>query len=462
MKHTTISLAALLLTGPALLAQDKLLFTTLNQMGKEQTLSGSSGTSLMDLDSEDVEVVQPSPVAPYSAEKFASEKGWQTLMGEADNDTAWHYYQSPLFGKIDAIQSLHVAGTSPTMRDIYLSPSVPVGIPCGRVILPEDVAAIRPNGAIRYLITGIQLSLAFGLPDSANVDAIAQDRFGNLYVSFETDQWILGGAFLLEDGGFGIIQAGAIAYNPDRTVGAVAAGSGIIGRTEPQVDAMVWNSGVADPFGNNLMRIADLDGLAEDPNGGVFMVHWEDNSYSFPNLLFCGEKLTGCSVLTTGGGGNIAQLNGTLLGSPIATQGDQVGLRPNPDGIGSLNGLQVFRERYCRFVLDSPNVDLSAGPGLFELDWGGADPFAPVWIWTRILPRVGCAVANSMPSGSVCFPDDFLCTPTATFLFSDAQGFGSINVPGIGGTGNIILLQFLTPKPGLGGLGWSSPITYEL
>ena len=49
--------------GPA-----TLLFTTLNQTGPEQTLSGTSGTSLAAIGSQDVMAMVPEPGASNSAE----------------------------------------------------------------------------------------------------------------------------------------------------------------------------------------------------------------------------------------------------------------------------------------------------------------------------------------------------------------------------------------------------------
>ncbi len=457
----TLLSAALLtaMVGGTLSAQnDSLMFTVLAKSGPEFTLSGSSGTQLGILESQDVAIVRPNPAAGFSAEKFASEKNWQTLMGDGNGDAL--YYELPLFENIDAILALHPTGTDPKIRDIFLSPSVPVGVPCGRAIMPGDVAAIRPSGTIDFFITGPQIASALGMPDPANVDAIMKDGRGNICLSFEEDEFLLGGAVLLEDGGIAIIPNGAITYNADCTVNSVVAGSGFPLMFEPLVDAHVANSNYANPFGFMPGSIEDVDGLTEDPNGGSFNVVWAGVGYNIPNLWFTGEATPG-AVISTAGGGTIAVMNGSPLGSVIASTGPHVGLMPQPVGVGSLNGLHRVIGPYCRFILDSPNVDLSAGPALTSLDWGGADPFANVLFFVRIPPRFGCFVANSTPVAPICFPEQMNVLSTGIILASDAAGFGSLPLGPAGGTGVPAIIQAITNKPALGGIGWSAPLTFE-
>jgi hypothetical protein len=463
MKTTILTLTwGVLAISPLGAQQHSIFFTTFNQNGPEMTRSGSGGTHLAVLESEDVEVLtpHPPPLVP-SCEKFASEPNWQTLMGEADADANCLYYQSPLFGQIDALLALTPPGADPKIRDLFLSPSITVGLPCGRTIRPGDVAAIRPLGTILPFLTGVQVATAFGIVNPLNVDAIAKDPSGNIYLSLELDHLILGGAALMEDGAIGMIPAPAILYNSDCTVNSVVAGSGIIAYSEPTIDAMCLASGVRNNVGNPIAFIEDLDGLTIDPALTTQIVPFMGAVYAVQDLFFCGERLTGGAVLTTAGGGNLAVLNGSLLASPAASTGDLVGLQPGPN-VGSLNALHVFREPYCRFITDSVNPDLSAGPRTFSLDWGGADSLGFVWLWIRFPPRICCGVVNSVPGLPCCFPEDFLCTPTSLFLGSDINGFGNLSFGPIGGTGTLLLAQLLTFKATCSTFAWSAPITFEL
>ncbi len=433
-------------------AQYELSFTTL---GVENTLSGSSGSSLGTITPEDIAIVGPQ-TGVYSAETLLDHLNLNTLAGDGDGDA--FYYEAPLAGRIDALE---VCGASAdfTARDVFFSTKLPLPCASGGVIEPGDVSGIRIGAGANPMIDDLQIRTALGISPnilSFDVDAVARDPSGALFLSFEQDVPILWGTQMLFDGGIAVIPASALTW-ADCMVTAVLPDAGFIAANENLINTMVVNASVADNVGNFIQVVFDVDGLELDPNGGTFT----SGSGTFPNLIFSGEYLTGGGILSTAAGGSIATINGIPMATAFgwgATDGTQVGLAPG--GVGSLDGLALTQPT-CRFVMDSSTPFIPT-PGPLNLAAGGADPGELVYVYARIYGvDVPGGFQPSVPAANPCFPEWYLWN---TYLFSlpaDALGIVDVTLPYGGGVpaGNNVVFQALTNKTA----GWSlsAPITLQ-
>jgi hypothetical protein len=238
------------------------------------------------------------------------------------------------------------------------------------------------------------------------------------------------------------------------------AGAGFMVMTEGQVDGLVMNSNVYDALGGQPMTIGDLDGLHRAP--GTFQNQWGQ----WNHLLFCGETLTGGAVLTTQGGGAVAQINSTpLANNAAATDGRQVGLRPGGGAnfVSSLNGLEVQSAKdLCHYVAETPTPELR-GAGTIQVDLEGAIPgFAFLLVGVAPLPITPFLDLPAVLDGG-CFPEIFQpALHFATFAVGiNAQGQGSwaLALPALNGK---VVCQALSVDPMTGLVHLSTPLTIEL
>ena len=454
--HTT-TLCLTLLAATSLPAQNQssLLFSP---RSPEETRSGSGGTVLRTLQPRAIASVTPRPGGNVSAEKYAPAIGWQTLVGDEDNDGDAH--TPGLMGAIDAVlvkpyefdpaNQAFVARTTPIdWLDVYISPKRRVGTFVSGMpgLRPGDCGTyVRTsgggNGQVRHFLRAEQIINAFGIwdpqlqtplrPDQLDLDAIAVDQLGNIFLSFEDDhelRLVVGGAvvtIILADGGIAWLPPGA--WTPDSfgNVATVTPMSGRIAFGEPGVDGMVIASSVTDQTGMCPTQIVDTDGLAIDPNGGTFTTVWDGVAVTLPDLLFSGETLTGGAVLSTMAGGSIATVNGSALAAPCGagtiTDGTQMGLSPS-GVVDSLDGLASLDQEPWRFVVGSSTA-IGLG-GTITIDIGTNVPFPMIWL------GVGVGTWPVSPSvdfrtwfpNTRCFPELYNISP-ATTLVPVADGFG--------------------------------------
>lgn len=469
MKLPTLTLALVATLSGATISQDALLYTPMNQVNPEMTLSGSSSTILSQLGSMDVVSVVPDVALGYSAEKFATRAGWSTLTGDVNGD-GW-YVEPVLFGKIDAVTTLKdgLAGTA-TIRDLYLSPAVPVGVGgggCLWTMAPGDVARIGDNGNVSWFLTEQQVRQAFQIANGqpANVDAVCLDGFQNIILSLEDDVTIVGGQTAM-DGAILAIPSFAVTYNPDDTVQSVVPGSGMILFGEATVDAMVVNAQVQNPALGMVTQIGDTDGLCVDSLGGTFTKPIEGvGNHTFSDVLFCGTRLMGGGVLSTLGNGTIAMVNGVTLAKSAlvgwSTDGEEVGIDPNAGTIGSLNALELTPVP-GRFVLDSKDPTPVPG-GSITLAAGGLDVGGALGILYSLGPSAPCSVAASVPFSNPGFPDLYLPMGINLVGSADALGIVSLDTPYAGGVPaglSLVMQGFTLMGPGLD-LTLSAPLTLQ-
>ena len=419
---------------------------------EETTRSGSGGTSLAEIQRNAVAMVTPTPALAHSAELFMPDLAWQTMIGDEDADG--DVYTRHLTGGIDAVLVLPyvwnpvlqqpVPRSGPIdARDVFISPVEDVGVAvsgapglrkgdCGTIVRIGGA-----NGQVMHFIRAEQIIQALGLVDAngqsitpaeLNLDGIAVDKDRNILLTFEETQLLrrnLGAGpvtFTLEDGGIAMIPWNGWTPDVRGNVASVVAWSGVIVGSEAGVDAMVANAKPADAAGGCPVEIGDTDGLEVDPNGGAFTVTWLGNGYSIPNLLFCGEKLSGAGVLSMAGGGSIALVNGTALANACgaATLGDQIGLAPAA-GTGSLDGLAVLDREPCRFVVKTSTPTGLGGVVAFDIGTNLPVPNTVLFLGVGALPVSPSVDARGFFPTSVCFPEIYLNAITG---FPVALGLG--------------------------------------
>ena len=459
MRTISISSLLFLLTSIPAAADETLFFTTRNQYGPEQTLSGSGGTILGRLTKQDIEVVTPREGGGYSAEKFATSVGWSTLAGDFNGDGV--YYEHDLFHAIDAMLTISPDGP-PSLRDVFVSPARAAGSGCLGTLEPGDVAAIGRSGVLEYFVTEQLIRRAFDIPQNrdANVDAVCLDRFGNLLISVEKNTVILGGV-AVGDGAVLCVPAADITHS-GRTITSIVPGSGFVLYTERQMDDMVVNARVANSALGVVQEIVDTDGLCQDPRGGKRDIHLEDGrDVTVAELLFSGQRLQGGGVLSTLNNGSIAEINGVPLGvwngTHWDTEGPRVGLEASDRLVGSLNALDIERP-VCRFVLDTDDPLVAAGEAVRVIA-GGLAPYSVFVLYARPGPGAPCQVAASTPLSNACFPDWY----SGGILYSgsaDAEGYVRFVRPYGGGmAGQVQVMQAVGISPA--GRGLSAPLSIQ-
>lgn len=407
------------------------------------------------------------------ARKVAPIAAWNTLVGDADGDADYH--DAALFESIDAL--LIKRDDPQSMRRMYVSPSASVNntVSGGVGLRPGDVAAIvrdvaGNNGQLQYFLRAEHVRDAFGIAGPLaliDVDAIAQDDAGNVYLSLNIDKNVnvlvdgVVSARVLHDGGIGVIPATAITYNARGNVSAVTPNGGIVLLSEPAVDAMVAHANFQDQA---FMCVAGLDNLTAleiDRNcAGTLSIPWGSATLTFPHLLFGGNTLV-MGLLTTCGGGAIASLGttpcpmGRSCGEPVASIGFEFGvLAP-----AALHALAIVDEPMpYHLVVDTCTPEFT-GPGTLLL--GAEYPAGPAAIALSVGPIAPGLAAQSLPSPwptAEGFPELF-GTTTLLHVFPVVGSTLSVTVPA-GVTGNV-LFQPLEVHPAYG-VELGAPITVVL
>lgn len=458
---TLTTLAVFSFAAALTAAEERVLFSTQNQLGTEQTVSGSGATHLQFLGDEAVGIVVPAVGLGHSAETFFPAAGWNAQAGDENGDGL--YNSSPLLGAVDALMTRF--GSAASIRDVYFSTSQLVGAAgCLATIRPGDIVRYQSGAAAEYFLTEGLIRQAFSIPANwpVNVDALEVDPGGSIFLSFEDNLVALGVA--VADGAVLMIPAAAINYSASGLVLAVGAGSGEVALTEAEVDGMVVNARVQNPTTGVVNVIGDLDGLALDPLGGTFTVLREDGPHTYANLLFCGQELLGGAILSTANLGSIPTLNGLYMAYPVAggmnlTNGDHVGLSRLAHDVGSLNALDVVGDS-ARLVMDAPTVSFPAA-GPFHIDLGGADAFAPILMGFRVGPSVFCGVAPSVAVATPGFDAFYGPMTYLPIVLADADGFRRISgaYPGGAPVGTAVVLQSWTFVGGQ--ISLSSPLQLQ-
>lgn len=407
-------------TQGALVAQG-LLYTT-NQPETSTQCPPLPGITTVAVN--DIEHIVPA-IPPAWPGAFQTRQACEVMWGDQDGDGS--FAEPTLFGRIDALlPPFHVGGGAiqPNGRNVWFSPEVQTTALVGAPLLHEaELGRMLPNGVLEEFINRAQVYAAFGLPAAAqaNIDAAAMVWNVGLFLSFENavniNTAFNGMVAGVPDGAilaipFNSIVWAASAYDGAAVVANVVAGSGVIVLGEPQVDALVAASGIRDNAGVPVMAIGDTDGLEADPQGGMFfsqglVEHQQFPGGMVPNLIFCGQNLTGGGIVSTSG--NIAVVNGVPMGNAAgATTGADLGL-VTAGGVGSLNGLGLTGVVQPRFVTACTSRLLAPGNINFEV---AADPGGVVLFALQHLPPPASGIFPCVGLGFAGFPDAYLLPPT--------------------------------------------------
>jgi len=369
--------------------------------------------------------------------------------------------------KLLPLQALHVFQGDPEGRGDFTAPFV-VGAIDALLVLPEErtlpaaprvpfVSVARrsmpvfsgglprlldhaalfrwlPGGEVQVLLEQAHLHRALGLESpSVDLDAACQDEAGNLYLSLALVE--PAGVSRYRAGDLIFLPAAALARDPQGMVAGVAAlSAGVLAR-EPDLDAMVQHSGLADSGGRPVAAVGNLACLEVDPGGGTFLAPAAPQLGPLPNLLFGGGGVGfGTGLCSTAAGGSIASVAGVALGSAQATTGAQLGLEdrtggPAACGLGALAvagppapGLLLVEDQGGRFVQPASAV---------RLRWAGAEPGRQAFLFLGL--------ASNTPGrffAPLRIDDPWLAAPVEWFLegvplclplgAADARGGGTL------------------------------------
>ncbi|MCU0865667.1 MAG: hypothetical protein MUC36_17925 [Planctomycetes bacterium] len=475
------TLAIRLLTTAALAtvasAQNPDFLATFSQ--PERTLSGSGGTVLQGLFPNEIVQVSwsTSTCTTFSAEKWSPRTAFHTMAGDENGDGT--YWNPTIFGAIDALltgPAVTTAAGPANQRTVFFSPSVPMGINVSAAPLrPGDVGRIIRNGAgdgqVQHFIRQEQINLALGLPLATpiDVDAIAFQQNYGVFFSLDADIFTpLCGGTLVRDGDILCIPGGALAYTPDLRIAGTAGLSAVVVYTEAQVDAMVVNAGIANRLGVCINSAIDTEALEIDLFGPVVGAPTCTGiAIPVPTLIFSTETMTGASLLTTIGGGNILPRPCGPVGSPCGTGptfGPQIGLRPPAAAFGVQSYVNaIATARVCHHVLEAQQPVLNVFPlgapaGATQIDYGSQFGFNMALI--EIVPPVVPASFPAFPFSQLCFPD--LYAPSvfvhAFPLFGTWGSFPMVAIPP--GFAGKVLFQSVGFGPGTFEL--STPVVIDV
>lgn len=434
--------APALLLGATALAQGPDFLLTYSQ--PETTLSGSGGTVLQFLNPNEICHLEYSngPCSNLSVEKWAPRTCFHAMAGDENGDAT--YWNPAIFGSIDAlmegIPTNPVGGAN--QRTVFWSPSAAMGtnISGGPGLRPGDVGRIVRNssgdGQVEYFMSRDQFNLALGLPGNwpIDVDAVAWQPGIGVYFSLDQDvpASLQCGPALVQDGAIVCVPDWALTYTVDFRVASVVPNSAFLVYTEAQVDAFVANAAVTDRFGVCVPNAIDTESLEIDLAGPQFVIAGCTGLPTLvPTLLFSTETMTGASVLTTAGGGQIYNSLCTAMGTGCGsgpTFGPQSGIAPTSSTVGAPSFVNALCfTRTCRYVLEPQqhvmNVfPLGAPAGATSIDVGS--PFLWNFIFVTIVPPTVPSSFPAFPFSQLCFPDFY--PPNIYYLFTGAPGgFGT-------------------------------------
>ena len=433
-------LSALSLSTTLAFAQGPDLLYTTSQ--NETTLTFSGGTVLRNLHPNDIVGLQTQP-CPGRAEKWSPRQCFHTMAGDYDADD--QYWEPGIFGEIDALiaASINPVGIV-NSRTVWYSPRVAMGTAISGApgLRPGDIGRIvragLVDGQVEYFIRQELICQALGLPITTAIDVDAAAWAGpnqGLYLSLDTDIACnpCGGPLLLRDGDVFAIPAGTFAFNGTSITG-VAPSSAVVVHTEAQMDMFTVNAAVADRFGTCVTSVVDVEALEIDwMHPGTTMVPGCGMVVIVPRLLYTAETLTGGSVLTTAGGGQIHN-NGCLpLGTGCGlgpTLGNQIGLRPPTAAVGVPSHVNALAStRIFEFAAEAqvPQIPMFSAA---QIDF--VSPGALTWVFLTFAPTGPAVVAPSTPFiwGFFGHPD-YYAMPNFMGVIPTGSGYGTYTSPPI-------------------------------
>ncbi len=469
---TSLLLATATAQGPDLL---------LTFRAPEKTLSGSGGSLLQNLFPNEIHHLgwSSGPCTAMSTEKWSPRTCMHTMAGDENGDG--QYWNPAIFGTIDALAtpislSPVVGGVNP--RSVFWSPSAAMGTNISLFPLrPGDVGRISnvpSDGQVEYFMRREQFNQALGLPLATPIDIDAIAFQPGMGVFFSLDSNIAGmtmcGPALILDGDLICVPDWAITWTPDFRVAAVLPVSASVVITEAQFDAFVVAAAVTDKNGLCIPNAVDLESIDFDWQGPVSqMFPCPGAVMQLPHFVFSTETMTGASLLTTIGGGQIytglCGPTGTACGSG-PTFGPQLGIQPVSATQGAnsfVNGLAFTWT--ARYVLE---------PQLHQLNYGGAGGppttihMGSPWFWNFtwiefVVPTVPGSITVAPFWSSTCFPDLYVPSLIPWVMPVPAPGgFGTFLSPAIpnGWTGKLLFQSLAFGGPT--GIELSTPTVIDV
>ncbi|MEQ1632171.1 MAG: hypothetical protein ABL997_07340, partial [Planctomycetota bacterium] len=281
---------------------------------------------------------------------------------------------------------------------------------------PGDTGRIVYNtsgfGLVEYFLRAEDLQIALGLPPTpivVDIDAIAADPGMGIYFSLNQNLGVTAGCGLsfVQDGDVLMIPASAITWTWDFRVATVVPNSVEMCYTEAQMDAFTANANVANHLGVCVTQVGDIEGLDLDLGATSAVVPGCTGAVSFlPTLLFTASTLTGCSVLTTAGGGQIWTSGCGPLGTTCGfgpTMGFQIGLQPPSAAQGVPSFVNAIAQAFTqRYVLEPQQHIVPIGsPAVIDMYSPGPVNF----VFAAISPAT---VAPCVPLPNMLFPDVYV------------------------------------------------------
>jgi hypothetical protein len=196
-----------------------------------------------------------------------------------------------------------------------------------------------------------------------------------------------------EDGALIYIDAIDITYDANGNVSFINPASAQVAATEFDMSLYVSNSGIATSVGGAPV-FTELSALEVDPGGGTFFA---SSGIVLPNLLIGWDGFSNDGgIVSTAGGGTIAQINGRMMGSTVATTGVQIGLLPDSTGLSGLRGLALRPETTPPVVVENyPRNLITSLPAFHRVEVASASPNNAVVLLFAIGPGVpGLAVPS--------------------------------------------------------------------
>jgi hypothetical protein len=221
------------------------------------------------------------------------------------------------------------------------------------------------------------------------------------------------GPQLVQDGDVLLIPASAITWTWDLRVQAVLPNSASVVYTEAQIDVMVQNAQVTDRNGACVNAILDLEALDIDYAGPVAtMVPCAGSVLTVPTLIFSGELLTGCSLLSTDLGGTILNRGCGPIGRGCGggpTFGFELGLQPPSTTQGVASFVNALTTSWTHLFVIEPqqHVIPAMTPVVMDIN----TPSAFTWLFCSFAPTGAAAIAPSTPFPNLHFPDLYINTP---------------------------------------------------
>lgn len=398
-------------------------------------IDAASSSPLDHLD--DQEIAWIAPLGDLPAVQVHARAARRVLLDDVDADVPWlHDWED-----IDALDLPRYGWppTSPDLEDLVLSVQDAFGAATESGSTDADGAVdgslfrvtrdASGAKALRFFLTEKQILTALGhdelsITDGVDVDAFTQDAFGNVYLSFRHDEWVVGS--WLGDEGLVCIPASAISYDGLLDVASVQPSSAVVVWDAADAAAMVAQAGLEEADGDAIVTLGDLQAVSVDPGGGTFPSRTPIPGFGSdaPNLLFAGQRI-GASVLSTRAGGTVARLDGIeLASSPI--DGAALGLDAGATTktTHDLNALCATRAHEPAPCLDVADDWVTLGSDPLEVESGGHAPLEPVVIRLDVdAPSSSPGVTPSIPAPVWAgYPHLHALGPVAVLVVADAAG----------------------------------------